>query len=95
MWTLIRGADGNVLPHHDNVGIETRAQQRWSIALRSCKKTKIQPQPLVWAWPGGTHTMSNLSAIELKAFVPARDEMRDFVLLDPSGVLWRIGQNLA
>ena len=38
--------------------------------------------------------MSNLSAIELKAFVPARDSMRDFVLLDASGVLWRIGQNL-
>ena len=32
----------------------------------------------------------NLAVVELKAFVPARD----FALFDPSGVLWRIAQNI-
>ncbi|MBK0394875.1 hypothetical protein [Ramlibacter algicola] len=56
-------------------------------------------------------TAANLKAVELKAFVPAKDyalskrfyadlgfteawRMRDFVLSDPSGVLWRIAQNV-
>lgn len=34
-------------------------------------------------------TQLNLGVDELRAFVPARD----FTLFDPSGVLWRIGQN--
>lgn len=54
--------------------------------------------------------MSTLRAIEIKAFIPAKDFapskrfyftgieqqpwcMRDFILADPSGVLWRIAQN--
>ena len=51
--------------------------------------------------------LGTLNTIELKAFVPARDfelskhvppeqrpwKMRDFVLIDPSGVLWRIAEN--
>ena len=52
----------------------------------------------------------NLACVEIKAFVPARDfalslefyqalgftlaSVRDFVLFDPTGVLWRIAQNL-
>jgi hypothetical protein len=34
--------------------------------------------------------MPKLTATDLKAFVPARD----FTLHDPSGVLWRIAQNV-
>jgi hypothetical protein len=36
-------------------------------------------------------TVPKLRTIEIKAFVPAKD----FVLIDPSGVMWRIGQNVA
>ena len=65
--------------------------------------------------------MPNLSTVEIKAFIPARDfevskrfyqaigftlasdtdepanqpwAMRDFTLFDPSGVFWRIAQNI-
>jgi hypothetical protein len=53
--------------------------------------------------------MNNLRITEIKAFVPSKDfalskqfykdlglrpwKMRDFCLSDPTGVLWRIGQN--
>lgn len=44
----------------------------------------------------------NLAVVEIKAFVPARDfalslefyQALDFTLFDPSGVLWRIAQNI-
>lgn len=49
--------------------------------------------------------MSSLATVEIKAFVPAKDfaltppaeqpwGMVDFVLTDPSGVMWRIAHNL-
>ena len=50
--------------------------------------------------------MSNMTTVEAKAFVPAKDFalskqfyqdlglIRDFVVVDPAYVLWRIGQSI-